>query len=465
MKDFLTNERNCMIYDLIELINIPSIFSEKAEPGRPFGKFVGLALEKVMALAESMNMNTKNLNGYAGEITIGDGEYMVGILGHIDVVEAGEGWTSEPFHAFVDEGKIYGRGSSDDKGPIISCLYAMKYLKENNLIPKGTSLRMILGTDEEELWRGIQYYTAHADRLPDCSIVPDGYFPVVFCEKGLLDFNLDFHIKECESEASLVEFRGGAGRNVVPSDAVCNIQFCNEKTVRDVFRKIPKTENIKVAVTGTQMTITSKGKACHAMAPDEGENAISRLIGVLSLFDVKSDFADFAVRYNKYIGMDYNGGLFGLGFHDEMSGKLTFNIGKITFDKGKVHLEGNLRHPASMRKEEITDVMKDTGDKSNFEYEEYDYLAPVFIEEKSPVFEALMSSYQRITGDVTTNPLAIGGATYARAIPGAVAFGALFPHEEEMAHKANEFLSIDSYMKMTEIYADALENLLKIKGE
>lgn len=164
IREFIEKNRGAMVSDIIDLVNIPTIYSEDGGEGRPFGREVERGLQWILDRAAEMGMKTRNYDGYAAEITIGEGSLMIGILAHEDVVPAGEGWETEPFDAIVKDGAIYGRGTGDDKGPLISSLYAMKYLMDEGKIPEGACLRLIVGTNEEESWGGINYYKSQADK-------------------------------------------------------------------------------------------------------------------------------------------------------------------------------------------------------------------------------------------------------------------------------------------------------------
>ncbi|MBR4862146.1 MAG: Sapep family Mn(2+)-dependent dipeptidase [Firmicutes bacterium] len=467
MKKYIKEHMNAMIKDLMEFVSIPSIFcEEETGHGQPFGTDVRRGLEWILSRAEAMGMKVRNFDGYAGDITAGNGDYMIGVLVHEDVVPAGEGWTREPFHPQVEEGRIYGRGTSDDKGPAISCLYAMKYLMDEGKIPEDTCLRMIVGTNEEEAWEGITYYTEHVDRLPDYSIVPDGYFPLIFCEKGLLDLNFSVKCTENQGGLRVKELSGGTGRNVVPGKARCvlDCSSLNEEEQKALKNSIEGTgaENMDVCLKEGILTITAEGKSTHAMSPEKGINAISCLVNVLGSLPYTTNVDVFLKSYQNCIGMEYNGVSFGCGFEDTLSGKLTFNVGTICLKEGVIEMEVNLRYPASMEMQQVMDAVRTGCEKAGWNLFEKDALEPVCIEPDSPFVQRLMDVYREVTGDCESEAFAIGGATYARAIPNAAAYGPLFPYEEELAHEANEFLAVDSLEKMTLIYTKALETLLQM---
>lgn len=463
IREFIEKNRGAMVSDIIDLVNIPTIYSEDGGEGRPFGREVERGLQWILDRAAEMGMKTRNYDGYAAEITIGEGPLMIGILAHEDVVPAGEGWETEPFDAIVKDGAIYGRGTGDDKGPLISSLYAMKYLMDEGKIPEGACLRLIVGTNEEESWGGINYYKSQADKLPDYSIVPDGYFPLIYCEKGLIDFDLRESLFDDESaDIRLRELHGGSGRNIVAGKADCTLE-CRTVSASLIAARLNAFDGITAKHDGDMVVVTARGKSTHAMSPEKGVNAISRLMEALARIEGTLSIGDFIGKYNRYIGSDYHGERFGCQFEDELSGRTTFNIGTLRCENGEIVLEANLRYPASMEKETVINAIDRTCRQSGFVFEEKDYLPPVYTRPDSDFVQRLMEVYQRVTGDTEHDAFAIGGATYARAIPNAVAFGPLFPYEEELAHEANEFLSIDSLEKMTEIFAEGLAALLGMK--
>ena len=461
--EFIEENRAAMVSDIIDLVNIPTVYSEDADSGQPFGKEVDRGLKWILDRAEVMGMETKDFDGYAGEITAGDGPFMIGVLAHEDVVPAGEGWETDPFDAVVKDGAIYGRGTGDDKGPLISSLYAMKYLMDEGKIPAGTCLRMIVGTNEEEGWGGINYYKSQAEKLPDYSIVPDGYFPLIYCEKGLVDFDLKISLLDDKSaEVKVDGLYGGSGRNVVAGKAGCDLN-CPPNRAEEIAAALNTFEGVTTTRNGSVIEVTAQGKSTHAMSPEKGLNAISVLMKSLASIDCTLSLGDLVDKYNRYIGMDYNAEKFGCGFEDQLSGKTTFNIGVLRYEENTAVLEANLRYPASLPKETIKQAVEKTCDEAGFVYAEKDYLPPVYTEPDSDFVGKLMEVYRRVTRDEENEAFTIGGATYARAIPNAVAFGPLFPYEEELAHEANEFLSIDSLEKMTWIFAEGLEALLGMK--
>lgn len=460
-RQFVTQNIEAMIHDLDGLIAIPSVLDpDTATPGRPFGRGVGMALERFLELAARMGMETANYDGYAGEVTLGHGDYMVGMLCHIDVVAAGPGWDVPPFQMVRKDGRLYGRGTSDDKGPLISSLYAMKYIREQGLLPGRCSIRLIVGADEEEELRCIDYYVKHAPRLPDASFVPDGYFPLVNCEKGLIDFDLIFSSRErSDAVARILSLTGGTGRNLTAAFAQCRMEVTpsEREAVRTALNRI---HGLVVRTDPEGFTVEAEGTAVHAMQPEKGHNAINLLLHGLKASGVSFAQQDFLDAYEQAIGTDLNGQRLGCDFRDDRSGTLTLNVGMIELAGGQVLLKANTRYPASLSYDQICASLIAGLERAGFEYRECLSMPPLDIPRDAPLIQKLMESYQEVTGDQKHDAFSIGGATYARSIPNAVSFGPLFPGETELAHEANESLSIQSLERMTEIYISALERLL-----
>ena len=458
IREYIEKNTPDMLNRLGELVAIPGVFEETPSKGAPFGKNIRKALEYVLKMGQEMGFQVTNYDGYAGELTIGKGNRIIGVLCHTDVVSAGEGWNTSPFDPVEKDGKLYGRGTSDDKGPLIASLYAMKYLADNQLIPEDTCLRMIVGTDEEESWQCIRYYLDHVENLPQVSIVPDANFPLLYCEKGLLDFDLSSiaYVDE-KAEIQLVDLRGGRSRNIVPDEASCLLK-CQDP--QSIMKELILPEQVTAEIADGFVKLTAKGISTHCMSPEKGFNAVSCLLETLKQLGKKFSHNTYIENFHQAIGMEYSGKRLGCAMEDS-AGVLTFNVGTVSMDENrKILLQCNIRYPASVEYNDIKELLEKQLKKYDFAYNEVDYLAPVYHKKDSALIKCLMEAYQKVTGDMETEPMAIGGATYARALPNAVAFGPLFPYEEELAHEANEFISIDSLKKMTEIFAEGLYKLM-----
>ena len=463
--------RTEMVSTLSSLVRIPSIFSDNAKPGAPFGENIAKCLETALRIGADMGFNTKNLNGYAGEIQLNNGENMIGILCHSDVVEPGDGWQTPPFEPTLIGDNLYGRGSIDDKAGIVCALFAMKYLKDNNLIKDTFSVRLIIGTDEELGWNDMNYYKKHADRFPDVSLVIDANFPVIYCEKGLWDFNLKWKSNNTANTSKpiqLVELTGGAARNAVPSKATAVLTSKSADEISEFLKKYAADNHIECEIISEKdsIAITVSGIGVHAMWPEKGKSAINALISLLSSLP-EDDFSDseFAKAYMHAIGNDFTGSNLGISCSDNESGSLTFVVGQIDFNSEtkEYTLISGLRYPSSKDFNTISEKMISSISDYGFKVASVDHLAPVFFKKDNPIIKTLMDAYCEVTNDKSNEPLAIGGATYSRALPNAVAFGPLFPEEDELAHEPNEFMNINNLERACEVLIAALIKLQDIE--
>lgn len=463
-KQYLREKLPEMIELVSHLVQIPTVWDPaSAGVGKPFGKNIAIGLGTFLKLAGQMGFATRNYDGYAGEVTAGQGHRMIGILGHLDVVKASPGWSTPPFQPVIRQNKIYGRGVSDDKDPLVSCLYAMRYLMQEKRIPEGCSIRLIAGCDEEEGMQCIAYYKKKAERLPDESFVPDGYFPLVNCEKGLIDFDLLYPaVSEKGPEViPVLQFQGGAGRNIVPDRAECILKVLpSEKDIIARLQSNPQLQ-IKEDEDSSHLILQTRGKAAHAMSPELGKNAISILVEALLDSGLTFSCQAFLEKYEKLIGRTVFGEKMNCACEDAESGRLTLNIGKAEQRENAFLIEANVRYPCSKNHQWIVDAMMGQFSASGFQVKERLAMDPLYIDKKDPLVQKLMEAYQEVTGDFQHDAFAIGGATYARYLPHTVSFGPLFPGEKELAHEDDEFLEIESLEKMTQIYIDALEKLLE----
>ncbi len=249
------------------------------------------ALEHFLALAERDGYKTRNIDNYAGDFEFGQGDEVLGIFAHLDVVPAGSEWDTDPYEPVIKEGKLYARGSSDDKGPTIACYYALKIIKELEL-PVSKRVRFIVGTDEESGWGDMDYYFAHNGlKDPDFGFSPDAEFPIINGEKGNITAYLHFEGQN-DGDFSLVSFNGGLRENMVPESA--SAEFTAPITLQELESKLNDFVADQ-AVTG-QVTeeagvfhVTIHGKSAHGMMPQNGINGATYLALFLSQFDFKAN--------------------------------------------------------------------------------------------------------------------------------------------------------------------------------
>lgn len=447
-----------------EIIRIKSV-EDEAKPGKPFGDGVNEALECALDMGTKLGFEAKNFDGYAGQIDLGEGENVVGVLAHLDVVPEGSGWTYPPYAAEIHDDKIYGRGTIDDKGPAIATFYAMKAIKESGL-PIKSKIRLILGTNEESGWGGIKYYLKKV-KAPNLAFTPDADFPVIHGEKGIGNLSLSMKLEDkCDKEIAIKSIKGGNRPNMVPDfcDAVLLVDDSKKEYIADKLNKYVAKTGYKLTLEDKdgEFVLKSEGVSAHGSTPQVGKNAISQLLEFLQEINTHDgDIWKFIEFYNKKIGFEVNGQSIGCGLSDDVSGKLTFNVGIIEADKDSIKAVVNIRYPIKTKWEEVCDGINKELSETKIKLEKLSDQKPIYLPKDHPLVEKLMKVYRDVTGDIKSEPITIGGGTYARAMENAVAFGALFPGEEELAHQKDEYISIDNLIKMTKIYARALYELAK----
>jgi predicted dipeptidase len=368
---------------------------------------------------------------------------MLGILGHLDVVPPGnlQDWEHDPFDPTEKDGMLYGRGTQDDKGPLLASMFAVKALMEAR-VKFNKRVRFIFGTDEETLWRCIKRYT-EKEEIPSFGFSPDSRFPVTYAEKGLLQLRLE-GINE-----SGIRIAGGSAFNAVPDSILYEGE--RQDDLADML------DRLGFEYEWYEDGIEVKGRAAHAMIPEEGINAIARLCIALNAIGIQSKAINFVAQE---IGQDpYATRIFG-DCADKPSGKLKFNVGKIELGKTE-QLFIDSRLPVTASKEEIVRTLTAAAAKYGLEYKEFDWLGSIYLPLDHFMVTTLMNVYQKLSGDTVTTPKSSGGATYARAIPNCVAFGALTVDEKLTEHQPNERTVLANLYKAMEIYAHAVYELTR----
>ena len=456
--------KNDIIQGTQQIIKIKSV-EEPALPGKPFGEGVNNALEYALNLAKELGFTTKNLDGYAGYAEYGEGTQTLGILVHLDIVPEGDGWTYPPYSAEIHQGKIYGRGAIDNKGPAIAALYALKALMNSKVALK-RKVRIIFGTNEETNWGCMKHYL-EKEPSPDLAFVPDSDFPLINGEKGVTNVTFKFQFTTYHETAIRVEkIVGGNRSNIFPDYCQANISveanIINQiKKVLENFKE-DKGYQLRWEESSNLLIIKSYGISAHGSLPEKGKNAVSQLMGFLGLLELgESPAGKLVAFYNQYIGMEYNGQSMGIGMADELSGKLTFNVGIIKFQENQAEVVANIRVPIKYKIEEVVRKLEEVTKDLGITILTGKAMNSYYIPEDDFLVQKLLQVYQAKTGDYQAKPKTIGGATYARTLPKAVPFGPLFPGTIETAHEKDEHISIEDLLKSTKIYAQAIYELTR----
>lgn len=463
-----------MIRTLQELIAIRSVKADAAGDA-PFGAGVQQAFDYMLNKAKTDGFEVENVDNYGGHIDyngyfyddegymLGVGHEVMGILCHLDVVPEGKDWDFEPFGGEIADGKIHGRGAIDDKGPTVASYYAMKALKDSGVVPE-KKVRLILGLDEETGWSGMNYYLKRV-KHPDFGFSPDGEFPAIHAEMGLLIFDLVKKLSKKPANAKGISLRsmaGGNAPNMVADYARAVIKADSYDAVRQKVAEFRKETGYQINAKGVgkNLEITTQGVSAHGARPDKGLNAVSVMMKFFDGLGLDhEDVRDFIDFYNAHIGFDLHGDAIGCGFSDEPSGKLIFNVGMVRIDDESATVTISIRYPVTMNDEEVYQAILPAAGRFNLGIVKRDHKQPIFLPKDDPMIRTLMEVYKRHTGDESSEPKVIGGGTYARAVKNTVAFGADFPGDPELAHQKNECIGIEKLVKCAKIYADAIFEL------
>lgn len=462
LEKYIENNKKEIIQKTQEIIQIPSVISDSTNPLEPFGKNINNALEYMLKLGKDLGFKTKNIDGYCGYIEFGKGEKLIGIIGHLDVVPEGDNWTFPPFSGTISNNKIFGRGAIDDKGPVISSLYAMKAVMDICQIKN--RVRLILGLNEENDWKCIDYYKKH-EEAPSIAFSPDADFPCIYAEKSILTSYLkmdysnflekDIVIKDINTYNSAI--------NVVPK--ICsvslkiNLSKISMVNLIEDLKKIIKEENFEIdiyKIDDEEIKLTSHGISSHSAHPELGINAISKLLVVLNkifnLYQTPIELFDF---FSKYINTQYNGKNLEIDFEDE-SGKFTLNVGDFSLKDNILQIGLNMRVPVTINIIEVGNkFIKYTGPYLNVDFDTVSYKPALYLSKENLLVKTLCKIYN-IETNSNLEPIAIGGATYARAFENCISFGANFPGDKDMCHQTDEFIDIDKLLLSCKIYAKAI---------
>ncbi len=432
--EYFKKYKDDIIKNIIDFIAIPSVLVEQPEKElAPFGDANVDALNFILNLGKEMGFNVYNCDNVCGHIEYGEGDEVFAILCHSDVVPAIGDWDKDPFFGYVKNGKIYGRGSSDDKGPAIVSLYALKALKDMG-IKVNKKIRLIIGTDEESGSRCVSRYFEKVG-MPDMGISPDADFPIIYGEKGMI--SLDF--VGINEDSNLIKAEGGARYNIVAPTA--SVEYKTEISLNDVLKE--------------GCRYLQLGKSAHAMEPRNGINAIVELCKKLEKVS-----SNKMIKFISNCLDDSRLNTIGLGFSTPEMGDMTMNVGLLNINEKESRVGINIRYPKGLDYDKFINDLKEVASEYNLCVEVITHSTPHYVDPNCDFIKTLHASYKKYTND--NSPLkTIGGGTYARSMKLAVAFGTLFPWEKEMAHETNEYVDIENLLKAGAIIADATYNLCK----
>lgn len=428
----------------------------------PLGPGPAKALEAFLAIAQRDGFKTLNVDHVAGRIELGDGDEIFGLFGHVDVVPAGPGWQTDPFDPVIRDGKIYGRGTSDDKGPSIAAYYALKLIRDLKL-PINKKIHFILGTDEESDWVGIHRYLEN-EPAPDFGFSPDAEFPIINGEKGIASFEIvQKPIAAATADLTLNHFSAGIRPNMVPQEAKAVISGPLPEAFMTQAEKWATEQEVTLTLTpGNPTTIELIGKGAHAQEPKDGKNAATYLATLLADLPFDPAGKAYLTMIANHLHLDSRGHHLGINYTDKLMGDLTASPDIFTFTQdGPQSVLVNVRYPQGTDAAKIRDQIETAlgADQYNVAVSGHAQ-EPHYVSGDDPLVKTLLQTFSDHTG-IPGHEQVIGGGTYGRIIKRGVAFGAQMPGQENVMHQANEYMPIKDIVAAVAIYADAISRLVK----
>ena len=454
--EFIYSHREQLMNVVKELVEIPSV-KGAPEEGAPFGAEPKRALDKMLVICAQHGLETgccDNVIGTADYCPAGD--IRLGILCHLDVVPAEPlNWTYPPFRLTRKDGKLFGRGAIDDKGPCAAALYALYCVKELG-IPLKSGVRLLFGTDEENGSSDLEIYCGK-NKLPPMVFTPDGSFPVINIEKGMIRCAISGEY----SGGSVVSFSGGSIPNAVPDKAEAVLRGLSRNEVRAAV-----TANSTGAVLTVDygddglITLHCSGRSAHASTPEAGINAVTALIEVLNRLPLEEGVQRKILRGlgRQFPFGETDGASAGLKKSDEQSGALTLTFSKFSMADGIISGCIDIRYPVTAKLEEVVGGLTSALERSGVRYVKNMEEEPHYVPEDSEFVQKLLRVYEQVEGE-PGRCIAIGGGTYVHTVDGGVAFGAERGDTDYHMHGNDEFITEDELLKDAVLFACAIADI------
>ena len=454
LKELVQKMEPDLLACLQENLRIPSV-QGPALPGAPYGEAVRRSLDHVLDAARKLGLDTVNMDGHVGWCEYGEGEEMVAVLGHLDVVPAGEGWSFDPWGGEIRDGRIFGRGTMDDKGPSIGALFALAALKRSGL-PLRRRIRLLFGCNEETGAQDLKYYLANGGEVPVMGFTPDGEYPVINGEKGIINATFVRKLHQT-GDLRILSIQGGTAGNVVPAMAQAELA-CPEELAQRIAKLNGKMFRFQQTKTG--LLVQAWGVSAHGSTPELGENAIGRLMQVLDTLPFEGEAAQAIHFLATRLGMETDGKSLGIALQDAVSGGLTLNWGTLNGDENRMELKLNYRYPVTKEYTDCAPLLDAAFAEAGFEKTVELHKHKLYIPESSELVQTLMRVYRQQTG-LEGSPKSIGGGTYAKSLPNILAFGPIFPGDEIREHKPDEFMELSRLMENVQLMAAAVYEMAK----
>lgn len=420
--EFFEVNRAAILADIERLVAVDSVRGESA-PGAPFGPGPRRALDVALDIAREHGLRGEIRGDRMLVVEAGEGRPELALLAHLDVVPPAGEWTvTAPYVMRELDGKIYGRGVIDDKGPAVVSLWAILAAQRLGLLKK--KVQLLLGSDEECGSGDLEWYLQNY-AVPGKVFTPDGSFPVANTEKGRMHFTLTAPAY-AGGELHVASLAGGSVPNAVP--ARCE------------------------AVLSDGTRLETVGRAAHGSLPQDGDNAATRMIERLAACEGPG-FDVFRALNKAFPHGDVNGGAVGVACRDDLSGELTVNLGVLRVDENGLRADVDCRIPVCGDGNAIA-----AGFARAMDGVKLDVLSlsrPHHTPADSDFVRGLLAIYEDYTGE-KGEAFSMGGGTYVHEIDGGVAFGAEFPGADVRMHEPDERVEVAQLLLAGQMYAAAV---------
>jgi succinyl-diaminopimelate desuccinylase len=466
IEGYFGKRREDIVESIRRLIAIRSVNSTEAS-GMPYGPGPAAALKAALLMAEGLGLHTQNAENYAGTADLNGLETKLGILVHLDVVPEGENWSTDPYEGVVKDGKLYGRGASDDKGPAVAALFALAAVRDLG-IELESNVRLILGTDEESGSRDLRYYFTHHP-VPPYLFTADGEFPVLNTEKGGLFTSFSAAFVPGDELPAILYARGGNRSNVVPAEAEALLRGIDPELIRlklDEAASVTGAEYRIEPLNGQDICIRVTGKSAHASEPRQGTNAVTALLTLLSALPLPDSPGHQALQQlsRLFPHGDVHGQAAGIAMEDEVSGKLTVNLAILNYTPEQLNGVLDCRLPLCATQENTERVLSERLHRMGMELNPGGYSPAHHTPADSPFVQLLLSAYEEYSGK-KGECMATGGWTYVHGIAGAVNFGPAMQGTPTAIHGPDEFAVIEDLLTAAKIYTQVIIDICSRKAD
>lgn len=445
--DKILKYKDEILNDLNTLISIESVADSM--PGE-----CDKALEFALNKAKEFGLAEERVTQLSGHITLGDKGKLCGVLSHLDVVPAGNGWSVNPFALTQKDGRLYGRGIADDKGAALVSLYCLRALKENGVKGKNT-LRVIYGIAEEV---GMEDMDGYFEKMPvpELAFTPDSEYGICFAEKGILQLEVS---SKTNNSRIINQFASGKAVNAVPDSAcaIIDTSSYDEENLVQLANLSDGSFEFKNTIDG--LMIISRGKAAHACEAEKGYNAAAALVDIIADAFDKSEIGSLCYFIDYAINKETNGRSLGLKMSDCVSGALSVNLASLNIDDEYAKAKFDIRYPVTVNGDAVLSQFKKVADRSDLEVSVINHEKPLYVEKDSELIGLLSEAYEAVTGEAP-QLYSTGGGTYARKLGNkGVAFGPNFMDDDIHMHNSDESVDENNFFKHAQICLEAMYRL------